>query len=386
VKYRKHKDLQISEVGIGTYSLSGVYGAKDIEEFKRMINRAFDLGVNFFDTAEAYGDAEKILGDAIKPFRNEVYVATKVGVKGNYKANLSRKYVIAACNDSLKSLQTDYIDLYQVHFSDPNTPVKETVGALEELAEAGKIRYYGVCHLSKDVVEQYCRIGKPFSVLAELSAVARETRENFLPLYREYDLGIIAFSTTGRGLLTGRFREDQRFEAGDIRSIDPLFQRERFESALRISKKLSELGQRYGKTPAQAAVAWTLAQMGVICALTGPSTISHLEENVGGSGWQISKEDLQDLEDFFEEEDNWLIQKQKESIRNILLKPMRDPQKAFTDLIYAIETALSLRLVSEKEVLPIFYQLYGLKKELEREKIKSELEKIQDQLNDLISQ
>jgi len=384
MKYRKHRDLKISEVGVGTYSLSGVYGRKDIKEFKRMIYRAFDLGVNFFDTAEGYGDAERILGDAIKPFRKEVYIATKVGVKGNYKSNLSREYIKRACEESLKRLQTDHIDLYQVHFSDPDTPVEETVGALEELASEGKIRYYGVCHLSKEVIEQYCRIGKPFSVLAELSAVARESRKNFLPLCKEYDLGIIAFSTTARGLLTGRFSERQKFEVGDIRCIDPLFQRERFESALRISKKFSELGNRFGKTSAQVAVAWVLAQQRVICALTGPSTKEHLEENVGGSGWQISRKDLQDLEVVFEEEDAWLRQKQKTSIKNILSKPLHDPQKAFTDLIYVIETATSLRLVSEKTVLPVFYELYGLKKELNTKGIESKLEKIQTQLSELI--
>jgi len=384
MNYRKHRNLQISEVGVGTYSLTGVYGNKDIEEFKRMIYRAFELGVNFFDTAEAYGDAEKILGDAIKLFRQEVCIATKVGVKGDYKPNLSREYILKACEKSLKRLQTDYIDLYQVHFSDPNTPVVETVGALEELVKAGKIRYYGVCHLSRDVVEQYCRIGKPFSVLAELSAVAREARENFLPLYKEYDLGIIAFSTTARGLLTGRFSEGQKFEAGDIRSIDPLFQRERFKSALKIGKKLSELGKRYCKTSAQVAIAWVLAQQGVTCALTGPSSIEHLEENVGGSGWQISKEDLQDLEAVYEKEDKWLRQTQKTSIKNILSKPLRDPQQAFTDLIYVIETATSLRLISEKSVLPVFYELYGLKRELNTEGIELKLKKIQTQLSELI--
>ena len=384
MKYRKHRDLQISEVGVGTYSLSCVYGTKDVKEFKRMIHRAFKLGVNFFDTAEAYGDAEKILGNTVKPFRKEVYIATKVGVKGDYKPNLSREYIKRACEESLTRLQTDYIDLYQVHFSDPHTSVEETVGALEELASEGRIRYYGVCHLSKEVIEQYCRIGKPFSVLAELSAVAREARENFLSLYKEYDLGIIAFSTTARGLLTGRFSEGQKFEFGDIRCIDPLFQRERFESALRISKKFSELGNRFGKTSAQVAVAWVLAQRGVMCALTGPSTIEHLEENVGGSGWQFPKESLHDLEVVFRREDAWLEKMQRASIKTILSKPVQDPQKAFIDLIYVIETAMSLRLVKEKEVLPIFYELYGLKKKSDVKGVESKLEKIRVQLSDLI--
>lgn len=384
MKQRKHRDLQISEVGVGTYSLSGVYGAKNIEEFKRMINQAFELGVNFFDTAEAYGNAEKILGEAVKPFREEIYIATKVGVRGDYKPNLSREYITKACEGSLKRLQTHYIDLYQVHFNDPNTPIEETVSALEKLIEERKIRHYGVCHLPKEVIEEYCKIGNPFSVLAELNAVARESHEDFLPLHEKHNLGIIAFSTTARGLLTGRFKENQKFEAGDIRSIDPLFQRERFQYGLKVCKKLTELGKRYSKTSTQVAIAWVLAQPGVICALTGPSTTTHLEENIEGSGWCIPKEDLQELEAFFKREDEWLKQEQKASIKHILSKPLQEPQKAFAGLIYVVETGISLHLISEKKVLPVFHELYGMKKELNEKGIESKLEKIQVQLRDLI--
>jgi len=139
VKYRKHRDLKISEIGIGTYSLSGVYGVKNLEEFKRMIYRAYELGVNFFDTAEAYGNAEEILGEIVKPFREEVYIATKVGVRSGIKPNLSKDYIRKACEESLKRLQTDYIDLYQVHFHDPTTPIEETIEALEGLVEEEKL-------------------------------------------------------------------------------------------------------------------------------------------------------------------------------------------------------------------------------------------------------
>lgn len=384
MKYRKQRDLRFSEVGVGTYSLSGVYGAKNIEEFKRMINRAFELGVNFFDTAEAYGNAEEILGEAVKAFREEIHIATKVGLREGYKPDLSREYIKKACVESLQRLQTDYIDLYQVHFNDPNTPIEETVSVLKELVDEEKIRYYGVCHLPKAVIEDYCKIGNPFSVLAELSAVARESHENLFPLYQKYNLGIIAFSTTGRGLLTGRFKANQKFEVEDIRSLDPLFQRERFRSGLRTAKKLAELGERYGKTSTQVAIAWVLAQLGVICALTGPSTIKHLEENIDGSGWGIPKEDLEELEAFFKREDEWLEQGQKVSVKRILSKPLQEPQKAFVDLIYVIETGMSLHLISEEKVLPVFYELYGMKKKLNEKGIESKLEKIQVQLRNLI--
>ena len=383
MKYRKHKGLEISEVGVGTYSLSGVYGSKDIEKFRRMIKRAFKLGANFFDTAEGYGDAEKILGETVESFREEIIIATKVGIGEGYKPNLSRKYVLKACDRSLKRLKTDYIDLYQVHFNDPVTPIGEVVKTLEELVDMGKIRYYGVGHLPKEVIKEYCEIGDPFSVLAEFSAVSRESYESLFPLYEKYNLGIIAFSTTGRGLLTGRFKGKPHFEEGDIRVIDPLFQHERFEYGLKVYGKLAELGRRYGKTSTQVAIAWVLNHPGVICALTGPSTVNHLEENVGGSGWSIPKEDWQELEAYLKKEDEWLRKQQKKTMRRILSNPLRQPQKAFTDLIYVIETAISLNLISEKQVLPIFYDLYKLKKKIDEKGTELKLREIQTQLREL---
>lgn len=384
MKYRKHKDFKISEVGIGCYALSGVYGKKDMEEFKRMLNHAHDLGVNFYDTADIYGGAERILGEVIKPYRKDVYIATKVGIKEGFKPNLSGKYVKAACEKSLKRLQTDHIDLYQVHFDDPDTPVEETVVVLEELINDGKIRHYGVGHLPIERVETYCKIGNVFSVLMELSAVARNSREKLLQLCRTYGVGAIAFSVTGRGLLTGRFQKRKVFESGDIRNIDPLFQRERFQSGLRVAEKLAKVGRGYRKTPAQVAIAWVLSQPEVICALTGPSTVDHLKENVGGSGWFLSPEDVEDMELFFKQEDVWLEQEQRLSIRKILSKPLpKESSKAFANLVYVIETAILLGLTSEKEVLPIFQELYRLRKTLD-ENAGPKLESIRNQLRGII--
>jgi len=190
MKYRKHNDFNVSEVGVGCYALSGVYGGKDVKEFMRMLNRAYELGVNFFDTADVYGDAEQILGEVVKPYRHDFYIATKMGMTGDVKPNLSTKYVKSACEKSLERLQTDYIDLYQLHFDDPNTPVGE-----------------------------------------------------------KYGMASIGFSATGRGLLTGRFQKGKKFEPGDIRNLDPLFQRESFQSSLRVGEKLAKVGRSYGKTP-----------------------------------------------------------------------------------------------------------------------------------------
>ena len=152
MEYRTHQGFTISEIGVGCYALGGVYGQVDQPEFQSMLRRAYELGVNFFDTAEAYGDGERVLGEALRPFRQQVLIATKVGVKEGVEPNLSPGYIRSASEASLKALGTDYIDLYQVHFDDPHTPVQETVGALDELVAAGKVRRYGLGHLPLEKV------------------------------------------------------------------------------------------------------------------------------------------------------------------------------------------------------------------------------------------
>ncbi len=384
MKYRTHRGLTLSEIGVGCYALNGVYGAKDIQEFERMLQRAFELGVNFFDTADAYGDAEQILGQAVKPFRREIHLATKVGVQEGLKLNLSGDYVRGACEQSLKKLQTDYIDLYQVHFDDPGTPVAETIAALEELVRAGKIRCYGVGHLPADKVNAYLSTGHVFSILMELSAVARSARQTLLPLCQAHGAGAIAFSVTGRGILTGKFTAQAEFEPGDIRNVDPLFQRERFKSALRVAARFGELAEQHEKTTVQAAIAWVLAQPGVVCTLTGPSTRPHLEENLGGSGWRLSPSELDELERFFVQENERLAQRDTAYVRRTLSEPLlSDPAQAFKDLVYTVETAVLLGLTTEEKIMPTFMMLYELRQGLD-ENASPRLDEIRRQLGEII--
>ncbi|MEW6107517.1 MAG: aldo/keto reductase, partial [Bacillota bacterium] len=216
MRYNQCRDLRVSEVGVGCYSLAGVYGKKDLDEFARMVRRAYELGVTFFDTADAYGDAESILGKIVRDFRSEIHIATKVGVVSGASMDLSPARVKKACEESLARLGTDYIDLYQVHFDDPKTPVEDVVGALESLVASGKIRHYGVGHLPADKIARYAEVGRPLSVLMELSAATRDARAKLLPLCREHGMAAIAFSTTGRGILTGTIREGHVFPDGDI--------------------------------------------------------------------------------------------------------------------------------------------------------------------------
>ena len=381
MQYRTHKGEALSEIGIGCYALSGAYGKKDAERFVGLLRRAYDLGVTFFDTADIYGPAEEILGRAVAPFRDQVWIATKVGAGDDGKPNCSADHVLSSCEQSLQWLQTDCIDLYQVHFSDPDTSVEETAEALKKLKAAGKVRHYGVGHLPLPRIEAFFASGDVFSVLVELSAVARGARQQTLPLCREHGVGVIAFSATGRGLLTGKIGPQHIFEEGDIRRIDPLFQRERFASGLCVVERFQALAEKYGKTPVQVAIAWVLAQPGLVCALTGPSTIPHLEENLGGSGWTIEPDDLEELERFFEGEDKRLRQEQAHSVRAILAQEL-DSQTAFADLVYVVETLMEIGLAEEKEILLLFQRLWVLRQRSDAAALE-QMRAIQAELRDL---
>ncbi len=384
MQYRKQNDQLISSIGIGCYAISGVYGRKNPKKIKQVIRRAFDLGVNFFDTAEAYGDGERVLGDAVKPFRDEVFISTKVGIKQGTKANLSAKNIQESCENSLTQLNTEVIDLYQVHFDDPDTPVEETIAALEALKTNGKIRYYGVGHLPQSRMQQYLEHGKLFSMMMELSAVADDNRTNLLPLCENYQVGAIAFSVTGRGILTGAINRQTVFEEGDIRRIDPLFQRERFASALRVAKKLTSIGERYGRSAAQISIAWVLAQPRILCALCGPSTIPHLEENLASADWVFPEDERINFERWLGEEKNTLLHAQSCTVENILAHPLHpDSAQAFTDLVYVVETSINAGWVDEKQVLPIFQHLFAFRPNLDQE-INDQFLPIQKKLSEMI--
>jgi aryl-alcohol dehydrogenase-like predicted oxidoreductase len=358
MKYRSHNGENLSEIGIGGYALSGAYGKKDPQQFIGIVKGAYERGVNFFDVADIYGPAEQILGQAVAPFRQMVSLATKVGWSSQGKPDCSPEHILSSCEQSLKNLHTDYIDLYQIHFDDPDTPVEVTVGALEKLKAAGKIRHYGIGHVPPDRLEAFFTLGQPFSEMTELSAVARSARRRVLPLCLAHRVGVIAFSVTGRELLTGKIAPGHVFEQGDLRLMDPLFQRERFASGLRVVEQFRALGQKYGKTPAQAAIAWVLAQPGILCALTGPSTMPHLEENLGASGWAIPPDDLEELEKYFRVEEQRLGEEQKQCIRLILSQDL-NPESAFTDLLYVIETLVETGCTVEDQVMPALGRLLG---------------------------
>lgn len=383
---QSHQGLTVSQIGIGCYGLSGAYGPPDIESTRRTLHRAYELGVTFFDTAHAYGDAERVLGEVVAPYRDEIVLATKIAVPDGLRPSLAHDTVRASCEDSLRRLQTDVIDLYQVHFDDTTTPVADAIATLEALKAEGKIRTYGIGHLPIDRAEQFLAEGTVFSMMMELSAVARTARQTLLPLCARYDAAVLAFSVTGRGLLTGRYRPGTppRFADGDIRRLDPLFQRERFASGVRVAEQLRAIGARYDRTPAQVAIAWVLAQPQVLVALTGPSQVHHLEENVAAADWTFPEDELAALEAELAAEDVRLAAAETEAVHQIIASPLPgDLEAAFVDLVYAVETAITLGWVEETRVMPVFRELFALSDASDPAR-QCKLEAVQHELRTLI--
>jgi aryl-alcohol dehydrogenase-like predicted oxidoreductase len=362
MEYRTHEDFSVSEIGVGCYALGGAYGPKPADTIARVLEHARERGVNYFDTAGSYGDAEAVLGRVMRSHRAYVCIATKVGLRPGARPDLSAEHIRHSCEQSLGRLKTDRIDLLQIHYDEPERPVDEVVESLESLVREGKIRRYGIGHMPALRADAYVRSGRPFSVLMEMSAIARHAAKGILPMCRRTGVAGIAFSVTGRGLLTGSPPAPEGLAEGDVRQMDPLFHRERLSSARRVAAKMAEIGLREGRTIAQVAIAWVLGQPGIVCALTGPSSIEHLEENLAASGWSMDAEGARELDAFLAGEDAWLRAEQERTLARILDSPLAgDSRVAFVDLIYAIETAILLGRAEEAELLPVFRELFGLR-------------------------
>ncbi len=353
--------LEISEIGMGCYAASGVYGEFDRKEFIRLLRLAYDQGVTFYDTADQYGDGEQILGEAVRPFREEVVIATKVGLTPEGGRDCSPEHIIKSCEASLRRLGTDYIDLYQVHFDDPETPISETVGALQKLKEEGKIRQYGVGHLPADRVEEYFRAGSPAGCLVELSCLARESYHK-LPDIAAGSAGIIGFSPTARGLLTGKITSEGAFAEGDIRSMDPLFFGQKFQSARRVIEELRCLASPIGCTPVQLAIRWAIERPGVVSVLTGTTSPKHLLENLGAVDVEWDEGMEKRLKARLDEEESLLREKLPLEVKRILqTDDYAGPSEAIRGLVYVMENAVDLGWVQEKQVLPLFGRLWKMR-------------------------
>ncbi len=304
MQFRKlgHSPLKVSALGLGCMGMSEFYGPQQEEESVATIHRALDLGVNFLDTADAYGPGknEELVGHALKGRRDQVVLATKFGnvrdAEGRFAGINGRpEYVRQACEASLRRLQVETIDLYYQHRVDRTVPIEETVGAMSRLVEEGKVRLLGLSEAAPSTIRR-AHGTHPISALqTEYSLWTRDPEEQLLPLCAELGITFVAYSPLGRGFLTGRFERLEDLALDDWRRNSPRFQGEDFARNLELVRRVEQIAAKKGSKPAQLALAWVLAQGEGIVPIPGTASRAHLEENLAALGLPLTLHDLAQL-------------------------------------------------------------------------------------------
>jgi aryl-alcohol dehydrogenase-like predicted oxidoreductase len=296
---------QVSAIGLGCMSigLAEVYtsSAQDENKAIALVHRAMDLGITLLDTANIYGDSEVKVGKALKGRRERVVLATKFGiVQGpsfeNRGVDGSPANARRSCDLSLQRLGVEHIDLYYLHRVDPNVPIEETVGAMAELVQAGKVRHIGLSEASPDTIRRADRVHPIAAVQTEYSLFTREPEDELLPVLRELGIALVAYSPLGRGFLGGRFRSIDDLAPDDWRRGNPRFQGEEFAHNMALADRVREVAEKKHCTPAQFALAWLLARHEDVIPIPGTSSVDRLEENVRAADIRLNADDLGRIE------------------------------------------------------------------------------------------
>jgi aryl-alcohol dehydrogenase-like predicted oxidoreductase len=309
MNYRKlgKSGLEVSSIGLGCMGLTYAYGPvkdKDKAEAIKLVQKAYELGVNFFDTAEAYGPAtnEELLGEAVAPFRDKVVLATKFGFKGGVPSagvDSRPENIRAVTEASLKRLKTDRIDLLYQHRVDPNVPIEDVAGTVKELIAEGKVKYFGMSEAGVQTIRRAHAVLPVAALQSEYSLWWREPEQQIFPALEELGIGFVPFSPLGRGFLTGAINANTRFDKDDFRNSLPRFDEENRKANQIVVDNISAFAQKKGITPAQVALAWVLAQKPWIVPIPGTTKVNRLEENLKAVEVVLTNSDLKELEDVF---------------------------------------------------------------------------------------
>lgn len=300
MKTRKlgNSDLDVSSIGLGIMGMSpGMYGETNDEQSIQTIHHALDIGVTLFDTADVYGNGhnEELLGRALQGRRGQAILATKFSYTPNYERISGHPdYVKQAVEESLRRLNTDYIDLYYQHRVDPDIPIEETVGAMADLVKAGKVRYLGLSEASASTIRRAHAVHPISALESEYSLWSRDIEDEILPAVRELGITHVAYSPLSRGFISGELRTFEDLDANDLRRWMPRFQGDNFSKNVEIVDKLKEIALEKNCTPSQLAIAWTIANQAL--PIPGTKRIKYLEENAAAAEIVLTPEDLKRIE------------------------------------------------------------------------------------------
>jgi aryl-alcohol dehydrogenase-like predicted oxidoreductase len=309
MKYRTlgKTGVKLSATGLGCMGMSHAYGEPDDAESTATLNLALDLGVNFWDTADVYGNGqnEKLIAEVLKPNRDKIFLATKFGFRATPDGKLSTfdgspAYMKTAVEASLKRLQTDVIDLYYAHRIDPNVPVEEMVGAMADLVKEGKVRYIGLSEASANSIRRAHSVHPISALQSEYSLLTRDVEAEILPLCKELGISFVPFSPLARGLVTNTLNVADLKE-GDFRKSLPRYQGEHAQNNQSLAQGFAEIAAGVGCSPAQLAIAWVLAQGDNIIPIPGTKKRKYLQENAGSVDVELSAQNFKEIQRLLKE-------------------------------------------------------------------------------------